>query len=149
MLAAVVLATASPATAAPLDAMRELAGTWHCEYRGGGSSLAYTATYTDDRAAQTVNEVATWAGGGDDEVLAADAQHGGVTAVVLDGQGNATVMRAKGHDPHHIAFRSVYPDATIAVTFDRTSATTYTLHGTVHMGGKTIVSVDTCSRGAR
>jgi hypothetical protein len=34
----------------------------------------------------------------------------------------------------------------IAVTFDRISATEYQLHGTVHSGGKTIPSIDTCTR---
>jgi hypothetical protein len=56
-------------------------------------------------------------------------------------------MRAPGSDPKHIAYRSVYPDASIAVTFDRVSATEYTLRGTVRSGGKTIASVDTCLRG--
>jgi hypothetical protein len=35
------------------------------------------------------------------------------------------------------------------VTFDRISATEYTLHATVRSGGKKITSVDTCLRGAR
>ena len=57
-------------------------------------------------------------------------------------------MRAPGSDPNHIAYRSVYPDASIAETFDRMSSTKYTLHGTVRSGGKTTTSVDTCLRGA-
>ena len=57
-------------------------------------------------------------------------------------------MHANGSNPNHIAYRSVYPDASIAVTFDHVSATEYTLHGTVHSGGKTIASVDTCLRSA-
>jgi hypothetical protein len=58
-------------------------------------------------------------------------------------------MRAPGSDPSHIAYRSVYPDASIAVTFDRVSSTKYTLHGKVRMGDKTITSIDTCVRGPR
>lgn len=58
-------------------------------------------------------------------------------------------MRATGSDPNHIAYRSIYPDASIAVRFDRVSATKYTLSATVRSGAKTITSVDTCLRGAR
>ena len=70
------------------------------------------------------------------------------TEVVLDDQGTATIMRGTGSDPNHIAYRSVYPDASIAETFDRISATEYRLHATVRSGGKTITNVDTCLRGA-
>jgi hypothetical protein len=147
MLASLVLAAVLPATAAPLAGLRSLVGRWNCTYRAGTVRFAYAATYAYDRDAQTLREIATWTGGGDEEVLAYDAQHGAWTAVVLGG-GSATVMRATGRDPNHIAYRSVYPDASIAVTFDRISATEYTLHGTVRSGGKTITSVDTCLRAA-
>ena len=126
-----------------------LAGTWNCTYRAGAARFAYHATYDYDRNGRIARQIASWAGGGDQELLAYDAQHTRWTAVVFDGQGTATVMRASGNDPNHIAFRSVYPDASIGVTFDRISATEYTLHGTVRSGGKTITSVDTCSRSAR
>jgi hypothetical protein len=137
-----------PATAAPLAGLHYLVGTWNCTYRAGAARLAYNATYVYDREGHTVRQIDSWAGGGDEELLAYDAQRGW-TAVVFDDQGTATIMRATGTDPNHIAYRSVYPDAGIAVTFDRVSATEYTLHGTVRSGGKTITSVDTCLRGAR
>ena len=148
MLASLALAAALPATAAPLAGLHYLAGTWNCTYRAGAARLAYNATYVYDREGHTVRQIDSWAGGGDEELLAYDAQRGW-TAVVFDDQGTATIMRATGTDPNHIAYRSVYPDAGIAVTFDRVSATEYTLHGTVRSGGKTITSVDTCLRGAR
>jgi hypothetical protein len=148
MLASLVLAVALPTTAAPFAGLRHLVGTWNCMYRAGAVRMAYAATYTYDRDGNTLREIASWAGGSDEELLAYDARRGGWTAVVLD-QGTATIMRATGSDPNHIAYRSVYPDASIAVTFDRISATEYTLHGTVRSGGKTITSVDTCLRGAR
>jgi hypothetical protein len=93
--------------------------------------------------------VSTWAGGGDEELLGYDAQRHGWTAIVLDDQGNATVMRATSSDPNHFAYRSIYPDAGIAENFDRISATEYTLHATVRLAGKTTTSVDTCLRDAR
>ncbi len=126
-----------------------LVGTWSCTYRAAAVRLAYDATYAYDRDGHTLREVASWTGGGDEELFAYDAQHGRWAAVVFDDQGTATVMHATGRDPNHIAFRSVYPDASIAVRFDRISRTEYMLHATVRSGGKTIASVDTCLRGAR
>jgi hypothetical protein len=148
MLASLVLAPALPATATPLAGLHSLVGTWSCTYRAGAVRFAYVDTYAYDRDGHTLRQVASWAGGGDEELLAYDAQGGRWTAVVLDDQGTATIMRANGSNPNHIAYRSVYPDASIAVTFDRVSATEYTLHATVRTGGKTITSVDTCMRGA-
>jgi hypothetical protein len=150
MLASVVLAAALPATAAPLAELHYLVGTWNCTYRAGAVRMAYTNTYAYDRDGHTLRQIASWAGGGgDEELLAYDAQHHRWTAVVLDDQGTTTIMHATGSDPNHIAYRSVYPDASIAVTFDRISTTEYTLHATVRAGGKTITSADTCTRGAR
>ena len=147
MLAPFVLAAPPPAIGAPLAQLHYLVGTWNCTYRAAAVRMAYDATYAYDRDGHTLRQVASWAGGsGDEEILAYDARRGGWTAVVLDDQGTATILRATGSDANHIAYRSVYPDAGIAVTFDRVSATEYTLHATFHSGGKTITSVDTCLR---
>jgi hypothetical protein len=143
-----VLAAALPAKAAPLAALHYLVGTWNCTYRAGAVRLAYDDTYAYDRDGHALRQIATWAGGSDEELLAYDAQRSRWTAVVLDDQGTATIMHATGSSPNHIIYRSVYPDASIAETFDRISATEYTLHATVRLGGKTITSVDTCLRSA-
>ncbi len=149
MLASLVLASALPATAAPLAGLHYLVGTWKCTYRAGAVRLAYDATYAYDRDSHTLRQIASFAGGGDEELLAYDARRGGWTAVVLDDHGTATIMRATGSDPNHIAYRSVYPEASITERFDRISAREYTLHATVRSRGKTITSVDTCLHGAR
>ena len=149
MLASLVLAAALPAKAAPLAGLHYLVGTWNCTYRAGAARLAYDNTYAYDLDGHTLRQIASWAGGGDEELLAYDAQRSGWSAVVFDDHGTATILRATGSDPNHIAYRSVYPDASIAETFDRISATEYTLHATVRLGGKTITSVDTCLRGTR
>ncbi len=148
MLAFLMLAAALPLTAAPLARLHYLVGTWNCTYRAGAVRLSYDATYTYDRDGHALRQIASWPGGGDEELLAYDARRGGWTAVVLD-QGTVTILRAPGSDPDHIAYRSVYPDASTAETFDRKSATEYTLHATTRSGGKAITSVDTCLRGAR
>jgi hypothetical protein len=147
MLASLVLAAALSTTAAPLAGLHYLVGAWNCTYRAGAVRFVYAATYVYDRDGHTFREIASWTGGSDEELLAYDAHRGGWTAVVID-QGTATIMRATGSDPNHIAYRSVYPDASIAVTFDHISATEYTLHATVRSGGKTTSSVDTCLRPA-
>jgi hypothetical protein len=149
MFASLVLAVALPAMATPLARLHYLVGTWNCTYRAGAVRFAYDAAYAYERDGHALRQIASWRGGDDEELLAYNAQRSGWTAVVLDDQGTATIMRAAGSDPNHIAYRSVYPDASIAVTFDRISATEYTLHGTVRSGGKTITSVDTCLRNAR
>ncbi len=148
MLATLVLAAALPATAAPLAGLQYLVGAWKCTYRAGAVRLPYDATYAYDRDGKALRQISSWAGGGDEELLAYDAKRGGWTAVVLDDQGTATIMRATGSDPNHWAYRSVYPDASIAETFDRISAKKYTLHATVRSGGKTETSADTCLRGS-
>jgi hypothetical protein len=149
MLTSLVLAAASPATAPPLAGLHYLVGTWNCTYRAGAARMAYTATYVYDRDGHMLREIDSWAGGGGEELLAYNAQRRGWTTVVLDDQGTASILRGTGSDPNHIAYRSVYPDASIAETFDRISATEYTLHATTRMGGKTIASVDTCLRSPR
>jgi len=146
MLASLILALAVPVPASPLAGLHGLVGSWNCTYRAGATRFEYATTYAYDRDGHILRQTATWTGGGDEEYVGYDATHRAWTAIVLDDGGNATVMRAPGSDPNHIAYQSVYPDASMAVTFDRVSATAYTLHATVHAGGKTITSVDTCSR---
>src|ERR1700677_4435548 len=129
--------------AAMLAGMHYLVGTWSCTYQAGAARFAYTASYAYDRGGNTLRESGAWKGGRDEELLAYDA-HRGWTALVFEDQGTATVLRASGSNPNHIVYRSVYPDAAISETFERLSATKYTLHATVRSGGKTISSVDTC-----
>jgi hypothetical protein len=121
---------------------------WNCTYDAGSVHMPYSATYSYDRDGNTLRQVASFGSAGDEELLAFDAQHSMWTAIVLDDRGNATVMHAPGGDPNHIAYRSVYPDASIAPTFDRVSDMKYTVHATVQAGGKTITSSDTCTKGA-
>jgi hypothetical protein len=149
LVAAIVPVAALPATTAPIAGLHYLVGTWKCTYRAGAAPFAYDATYVYDRDGHTLRLTTSWAGGGDEELLAYDAQHRGWTAVVFEDQGSATILRGTGSDPSHIAYHSVYPDASIAEKFDRVSATEYTLHATVRSDGKTTASVDTCLRGAR
>ncbi len=144
-----MLAAALPAAPSPLAGLHYLVGTWNCTYRAGAARLAYDATFAYERDGHTLRQVATWAGGGDQELLGYDARRSRWTAVVFEDQGTVTILRATGTDPNHIAYRSIYPDASIAETFDRISGTEYTLHATVRSGGKTITSVDTCLRGAQ
>jgi hypothetical protein len=152
ILASLVLAATLSASATPLSpiaGLNYLVGAWTCTYHAGPVRFDYKATYADDLDGHTLRETATWTGGGDEELVSYDAKGGHWMAVVLDDQGNATTMRANGSDPNHIAYRSIYPDASTAVTMDRISPTEYKLHGTFRAGGKTTTSVDTCLRDAQ
>jgi len=147
MLASLMLAAALSAPATPIAGLNYLVGTWNCTYRAGAAPFTYNATYAYDRDGHTLRETASWTGGGDEELFAYDAHHGW-TGVVFEDQGATTVMHGTGSDPNRISYRSVYPDASIAETFDHISATEYTLHATVRAVGKTTTSVDTCLRSA-
>jgi hypothetical protein len=145
-VAALVLAGPNPATAAPLAGLPDLVGSWKCTYHAGPVRMAYDATYTYDRDGHALREIASWAGGGDEELLAYDAQHHAWTVIVLD-NGAATIMRGNGSNPNHVTYRGAYGNGSIAETFDLASATAYTLHATVLAAGTTTTSVDTCTRG--
>ncbi len=147
IVASLLVALVTPAAATPIAGLHYLVGSWKCTYRAGAVVFPYDATYVADRDGHTLREIASWAGGGDEELIAYDAKRGW-TAVVFDDQGTTTVLHAKGNDPSHIAYRSAYPDATLAVTLDRISTTEYTLHARYRAGGATITSVDTCVRWA-
>jgi hypothetical protein len=140
-----VAAAAVPAGAAtPLASLQYLVGTWHCTYHAGAVSMPYTATWSYDNGGNALRQVTSFGNAGDEELIGYDAQHHIWSVVVLDDHGGATVMQASGDDPNHIAYHSVYPDASIAPTFDKVSDTKYTTHATFSTGGKTIVSDDTC-----
>lgn len=149
IVAALTLVAAAPAPSSPLSALQYLVGNWNCTYQAGAMHMSYSSTYAFDRDGNTLRQVTSWGSGGDEELIGYDAQHQSWTAIVLDDHGGATVMRGAGSDPNHIAYHSVYPDASIAPTFDRVSDTKYTTHATVQMNGKTINSVDTCVRAAQ
>ena len=148
MFGALVLSSMSPADGAPLGGLHYLVGSWKCTYRAGSVRLPYDATWAYSRNGRNLQQIDSSSEGDAEELVAYDAHHGW-RAVVFDDQGDATIMRAAGNDSNHIAYRSVYPDASIAVTFDRISSTQYTLHGSMRSGGKTITNVDTCLRSAR
>jgi hypothetical protein len=147
-IASLLVAEAVPATGSPLAGLHDLVGTWNCTYRAGAPVFPYSATYAYDRGGHVLRQIASWTGGGDEELIAYDAHHGAWMVTVVDDQGTTTVMRGIGSDPHHFAYRSVYPNANIAVRFDRLNARAYTLHGIVHAGSNVIDSVDTCVRAA-
>jgi hypothetical protein len=146
LFSALALVAATPASASPLAGLQYLVGSWNCTYQAGAMHMSYRSIYAFDRDGNTLRQVTSWGTGGDEELIGYDAQHQSWTAIVLDDHGSATVMRGPGSDPNHIAYKSVYPDASIAPTFDRVSDTKYTTHATVQMDGKTIDSVDTCVR---
>src|SRR5947209_4635337 len=94
-LLSVVLATLQ-ATITPISGLHYLVGSWNCTYRAGTVRFAYRTTYDYDRNGHILRQIASWPGGGDQELTAYNAQSRSWTATVLDGLGNATIMRAPG-----------------------------------------------------
>jgi hypothetical protein len=83
--AAALPATAgSPATAGPVAGLHYLVGAWKCTYRSGTASMAYDATFAYDLQGHALRQIASWQGGGDEELLAYDAKRGGWSVVELD-----------------------------------------------------------------
>ena len=111
--------------------------------------MAYGATYSYDRGGRTLRETTSWAGGGDEELIGYSAKRHGWTAVVFEDDGGSTVLVGTGSDANHIAYRSVYPDGSIAETIDRVSAQAYAIHAIVRSGATMMRSVDSCERAAR
>jgi hypothetical protein len=112
----------------------------------GTTHMTYNANYGYDLGGNWMRERDTSAVGNDEGMFMYDPKHDLWTAVVLEGGGSTTVFTAAGHDPNHVAYHSVYPDSSMTDAFDRVSATKYTLHFTQTAGGKTIKSVDVCTK---
>jgi hypothetical protein len=134
-----------PASAADLSSLQFLVGTWHCSYDAGKTRSSYRATYAYEMNGGWIREIDSWNGGGDQGMITYNPQHGW-TAVVLGPVGTTTVFRGSGANSNHIAYRSVYPDASMTDVFERSSPTRYTLRFTQSKNGKTASSLDTCTK---
>ncbi|MBV8147760.1 MAG: hypothetical protein JO092_01555 [Candidatus Eremiobacteraeota bacterium] len=147
MLVAVLVASAlAPADAAdPLASLRYQVGTWTCTYHSGTKPMTYKASFSYALGNNWMRERDSWAGGGGDEDLFTyDPKTQSWTAVVVENERATVLFRARGANPNHIVYRSVYPDASATDVFDRVSPTRYTLHFSQTTGGKTTKSFDTC-----
>jgi hypothetical protein len=135
-----------PASAADNSSLHFLVGTWHCTYDAGKTRSTYRATFAYEMNGGWIREVDSWSGGGGDQGMIAYNPEHGWTAVVLGPGATTTVFRASGTNSNRIAYRSVYPDASMTDVFERSSPTSYTLRFTQSKNGKTASSHDTCTK---
>jgi outer membrane lipoprotein-sorting protein len=144
-----VLASTIGASTKPADRLQEFAfmmGSWTCSYTQGTQTSSYSATMSWALGGNWIRERDTWAGGGDEGLFTYDPSKRQWTSLVMEPDRSPTLFVAGDTGSAHIAYRSVYPDASMTDTIDRISPTKYTVHFTQTLGGKTTHSVDVCTK---
>ena len=121
----VALASVHAASADRMSALSYLVGTWNCTYSTGGHSSPYTATYEYVMDRNWMRERDVWSGGSVDNFLTYDAQKGAWRVAIMRNDRTMQVFVAPDTGTH-LAYRSVYPDASQTSVFDKLSATHYT-----------------------
>jgi hypothetical protein len=145
VLAGTIGAGTKPAD--PLHAWAFMIGSWTCSYTLGKQTASYNATMSWALGGSWIRERDTWAGGGGDEGLFTyNPSKRQWTSVVIESNRVPTLFVADDTGSAHVAYRSVYPDASMIDAIDRISPTKYTVHFTQTVGGKTTHSVDVCTK---
>lgn len=128
--ALLLTAAASPPirTLNPMTTLSYLVGDWTCTVHSGGKSETYHARFSYTAGNTWMQETDTWTNGGDQLVFTYIPGKRVWRAVVSEYNGNVTVFEAPDTGLSHVAYRSVYPDATMQDTFDRVSTTRFTMH---------------------
>jgi hypothetical protein len=144
VLAGAIGAGTKPAD--PLQAYAFMIGSWTCSYTSGTQTSSYAATMSWAPGANWIRERDTWPGGGDEALYTYNPNKRQWTSVVVDSGRGTTLFVANNTGGTHIAYRSVYPDASMTDTIDRISPTKYTVHFMQTVGGKTIRSADVCTK---
>ena len=131
----------------PLQAFAFMIGSWTCSYTLGTQTASYTATMSWALGGNWIRERDTGAGGVSGEALFTyDPSKRQWASVVMESDRLPTLFVAGDTGSAHIAYRSVYPDASMTDTIDRISPTKYTVHFTQTVDGKTTRSVDACTK---
>ena len=152
LLMAIMTLMASAATPRPLPTGnvvpgRDLLGTWKCTYTAGAHPMTYSATFAYAMGGSWMRETDFSGGAANGEALYSyDRKSATWTAVIVLGDHTVTIFRASGPSATHIAYHSVYPDASMTDIFDRISPTKYALHFTQIANGKPTKSNDTCTK---
>ncbi len=145
LLAGTIGAGAKPVD--PLGSFAFMIGSWNCSYTLGAQTASYNATMSWAIGGKWIRERDSWAGGaGDEGLFTYDRTKRQWTEVVIESQGPPTLFVAGNSGSGRIAYRSVYPDASMTDTIDRISPVKYTIHFTQTAAGKTTHSVDVCTK---
>jgi hypothetical protein len=125
-----------------------LVGSWTCTYEVKGSPTAtYAAKYSYDLGGSWLRETDSWTGGGGDfGFFTFDPKTHVWTSTVVDSGRGTTVFRAQDDGTDSKTWRSVYPDTSMKLAFNKISPTEYTLSFSQTMNGKTNVSFDRCTK---
>ena len=145
VLASTMAAGAKPAD--PLQAFAFMFGSWTCSYTAGTQTASYTATMSWALGGNWIRERDTWTGGvGGEGLFTYNLSKRQWMSIVMESDRRPTLFIASETGSAHIAYRSVYPDASMTDTIDRISPTKYTIHFTQTVGGKMTSSVDVCTK---
>lgn len=136
------LGAAPPAD--PMQSLAYLVGSWTCSYQGAGPSQTYVATFRYDLGKSWLWEHDSWAGGGGEDFYTYEPK-AKVWSMSVFGQDHSTTMfHAADTGGINEIWRSIYPDTSMTVVFNKLSSRKYTLHYTQVANGKTTTSADVC-----
>ena len=144
---AFALMAATPTRVAnPLQLMNFMIGTWTCSTDFNGQKQTYKARFDYVLGNSWLRETDTWSGGGDMGMLAYVPQSRKWREVITEPDGSITVFQAPDAGVAHIAYRSVYPDASMSDTYDRVSMRQFTIHFIQSANAKTTRTSDVCTK---
>jgi hypothetical protein len=145
-LALTTLGATASARSDPMASMKFLVGDWTCTYRQGAAKVAYKATFAYDMAGNWLRERDVSPGSTGEALFTYQPKQHAWIAVFVEGARDAAMFKGTGTDTAHIVYRSVYPDTSMTEHIDHTSPTRYTIHFSQTAKGKTITSMDVCTR---
>ena len=145
LFAAALLTAAVPTRVAdPMTFMHFLIGRWNCTTTLGGNTTTYTAEYTAVLGGQWMRTINSSKGYSSEDMMTYSDRHWLV--VDMEPYRTASVLSAEDTGAAHIAFKPVYPQQGLNVTFDRKSFTDYTMTFSGTLKGKPANWVDNCTR---
>lgn len=144
-LALLAFAGAAPLkTADPMAMLSWMPGDWTCTAAMMGKTQTYKAHFAYGQGGRWMTEDDTWAGGGDRVQFTYVRSKQVWRAVVTESDGNVTVFVAPDTGLAHIAYASVYPDASMRDTLDRVTTRKYTMQFVQKTPKATITGHDVC-----
>ena len=147
LLAAALVLSATAATHSDaMVSLRFLVGNWTCTYHQGAAKVVYKATYAYDMSGNWLRERDTSALGDDEALFTYRPKERAWIAVVVAKDRSVTLFRGTTSAPGNVVYRSTYPDTSMTEHVDRASPTRYTIHFSQTTNGKTLQSMDVCTR---
>jgi len=152
-LAAVIAITAFTAAAAPasLPSFAQLAATmvghWSCSSTTAGKTTTYTTDFAVVPNSKWIRGINRTPTSTSEDMETYDPATRQWKIIDMEPNGSSSVLIGTTAQIGHVAVRSVYPDATQYVRYDRVSDDAYTLTFDFLIKGKHVRWLDTCRRG--